>query len=82
MLGAKQCDGQVFAVRANWALNKGLMTPDSVGFIDDIDRPKQAVGSMCSIQWLFNLQNLPPNMIVVTGESTFRNGGQFQPSPP
>ena len=61
-------DSQIYAVRGNWAMEKGLMKVGAAGFLDDIDLPKREIGCMCRIVWLFALRDLPEVMLVHQGD--------------
>ncbi len=63
------CDGKVYAVRGNWAIEKGLMKAGAHGYINDSTRPAQEVGCMCRLQWVYNLRSLPSDMITAKGRS-------------
>ena len=39
----KERDGEVYAIRGNWALEKGLMKPGKAGYTDDITKPGEEV---------------------------------------
>jgi hypothetical protein len=57
----------IFAVRGNWALEKGFMKPGPDGYTDEIEEPAQFVFCRCFYVWLFALSDLPPNMITQKG---------------
>lgn len=65
----KKLDGRIYAVRGNWALEKGLMNGGPNGYMDKISRPKQDVGCMCGLQWLYSLRGLPDGMITSIGKA-------------
>jgi hypothetical protein len=65
----KEWGGRIYAVRGNWALEKGLMNAGPYGYIDEISRPKQDVGCMCGLQWLYSLRSLPDGMITPIGKA-------------
>jgi hypothetical protein len=46
----KERDGRVYAVRGNWAIDKGLMKAEPNGYLDETSRPKQEIGCMCWYQ--------------------------------
>ena len=48
----RQRDGHVYAVRGNWAIEKGLMRAGPHGYVDEISRPCQEVGCMCRLVWV------------------------------
>jgi hypothetical protein len=63
----KQRANCVYAVRGNWAFEKGLMKAGDCGYIDEISRPTQEVGCMCSLQWVYSVERLPTNMLTAHG---------------
>jgi len=65
----KARDGKIYAVRGNWAIEKGLMNAGAHGYINDSTRPAQEVGCMCRLQWVYNLRSLPSDMITAKGRS-------------
>jgi len=69
-------DGSVYAVRGNWALEKGLMTVGPNGYIDETGRPKQEIGCMCWNEWLYGLRDLPDEMLTVKGKAELQRAGQ------
>lgn len=60
-------DGQVYAIRGNGALMKGLMQPSSSGFSDEITGPCEELGCQCQFQFIYNLRDLPDSMIAAAG---------------
>lgn len=67
----QQRDGQVYAVRGSWAIKKGLIKVGPAGYLDEISRPCQEVGCMCSLQWVTDDMRLPDEMITCKGRSEF-----------
>jgi hypothetical protein len=65
----QQQDGRVYAVRGNWAIEKGLMKVGPAGYLDEISRPGQECGCMCSLQWVASVRRLPSDMITAKGHS-------------
>ena len=65
----KPMDGRIYAVRGNWAFEKGLMNAGPNGYIDEVTRPKQDVGCMCWLQWVYSLRDLPDGMITPIGKA-------------
>jgi hypothetical protein len=60
-------DGKVYAVRSNWALERGLMKPGPAGYTDEITRPGEEVYCRCSMEYIYVLRRLPPAMLTVKG---------------
>jgi len=65
----QQRDGQVYAIRGSWAIEKGLMKVGPAGYLDEISRPGQELGCMCSLQWVTGVRSLPDSMITDKGRS-------------
>ncbi|MHB8392368.1 MAG: hypothetical protein ACYDBH_22775 [Acidobacteriaceae bacterium] len=68
----KDRDRRVYAVRGNWAVEKGLMSVGLDGYIDDIDRPGQEVGCMCNLVWVSAIRDLPRSMLTERGQSELK----------
>jgi hypothetical protein len=65
----QQREGRVYTVRGNWAVEKGLMKVGRSGYLDEISRPGQELGCMCSLQWVMSVRGLPDDMITNEGRS-------------
>lgn len=65
----KILNGKIYAVRDNWAMKEGLMISSEKEFVGDIVRPAQEVGCMCNLQWIYNLRQLPNEMMTQKGRS-------------
>ena len=63
----KERDRKVYVVRDNWALKAGLMKAGAVGYTDDITRPGEEVFCRCFYRWIYNLRDLPPEMLTLKG---------------
>jgi hypothetical protein len=61
-------DQEVYVVRDNWALQKGLMKRAGHRFTDDITKPGEEVNCRCYYRWIYSLQKLPPEMLTKKGE--------------
>lgn len=66
----KERDGLVYAIRGNWAIDKGLMKVGPDGYYDQIDHVGQAVFCRCNAVYLYNLRDLPSNMVTAKGDAT------------
>ena len=62
-------DGNFYAVQGNWAIEKGLMRVGPHGYINDSSRPAQEIGCMCRLQWVYNLRDLPGDLLTTKGQS-------------
>ncbi|MBU2731182.1 hypothetical protein [Acidithiobacillus caldus] len=65
-------DGAIYAVRDNWAIQKGMIVPGSVGYIDDTDIPGRQLGCMCDLRWISSLDELPEDMLTDAGREAVR----------
>ncbi len=65
-------DGAIYAVRDNWAIQKGMMVPGSVGYIDDTDIPGRQLGCMCNLRWISSPAQLPEDMLTDIGREAVR----------
>ena len=68
----KERDGHTYAIRGNWALDKGLMKRGPDGYSDEITSPGEEVLCRCSAQYLYNLRDLPDDMVTVAGRATIK----------
>lgn len=59
--------GTIYLVRDSWAMEKGYLDKDSAPYIEDVVRPKQDIGCMCSLTWLYNLRDLPDRLLTDYG---------------
>lgn len=59
-------DGQVFALRGNWAMRRGLMKKGA-GYVDEIERPAELPFCRCHYVWLHTLRELPDDMLTERG---------------
>ena len=66
----KERDQKVYAIRGNWALEKGLMKAGPDGYTDQITKPAEEVYCGCSYQFLYNLRDLPESMITARGRES------------
>lgn len=62
----KERDGKVYAVRGNWALERGLMRALD-GYIDQITRPGEEPFCRCYYRWFHALRDLPDDMLTRKG---------------
>jgi hypothetical protein len=62
----RELDGIFYAIKGNWAIQKGLMHPGRNVFLDDIETD-WASGCGCHLQHIFALRALPSAMITERG---------------
>lgn len=61
-------DGRIFLLRGSWADKEGLVKPQGkVGYTDQQTMPGEEVNCKCRYQYLFNLQDLPTEMLTKKG---------------
>ncbi|NNM98724.1 MAG: hypothetical protein HKL91_02865 [Candidatus Eremiobacteraeota bacterium] len=63
----KKRHGRVYAVRGSWAIEQGFIKVGPAGYLDEISRPGQEVGCMCSLQWVMSPRDLPREMLAESG---------------
>lgn len=66
----KERDSKVYAIRGNWAMEKGLMKVGPDGYADQITKPGEEPMCRCSYVYLYNLRDLPDDMATVKGKAT------------
>lgn len=63
----KERDQRIYMIRNNWAQQKGFVKPGSVGYVDEITKPGEEVFCRCSYRYIYNLRDLPPEMLTAKG---------------
>lgn len=63
----KERDQLIYLLRASWAKEKGLVKPGSAGYYDDITKVAEEVFCSCYATWIYNLRDLPDDMLTVKG---------------
>lgn len=64
----KERDSQVYAVRGNWAIEKGLMTKGA-GYLDEMTAPGQEINCRCYCTFLLSPRRLPDSMLTRKGHA-------------
>lgn len=64
----KERDEKVYVVRANWAMEKGLMKLDGHQYTDQITACGEEVYCRCHYQWIYTPRALPPDMLTDKGK--------------
>ena len=64
----KKRDGLIYALKGNWALERGLMNKGS-GYYEDMDQVGQEPFCRCWCTYLYNLRDLPPEMLTEKGKT-------------
>jgi hypothetical protein len=63
----KERDGEVYAIKGNWALSQGLMKAGPAGYTDDVTQPGEEIFCRCYHTYLYRLRDLPPEMLTDKG---------------
>ncbi|WP_321913571.1 hypothetical protein [Paraburkholderia sp. J11-2] len=63
----KERAGNIYLLRSSWAKEKGLVKPGSAGYYDDITKVAEEVYCSCYATWIYNLRDLPEDMLTVRG---------------
>jgi len=63
----KARDEKIYAIRGNWAIEKGLMKAGPNGYYDEITAVGEEVYCSCNAQYLFSLSRLPPEFLTKAG---------------
>ncbi len=64
----KERDKKIYAIRGNWAMEKGLMNKGA-GYTDEMTQPGQEVFCRCWGRYLNNLRDLPDSMLTAKGRA-------------
>lgn len=65
----KKRDGKVYALRGNWAMERGLMMAGPAGYYDEVRSVGYELNCRCYAQWLYNLRDLPAAMLTKKGRA-------------
>lgn len=65
----KDRDGLVYLVRDSWAHRAGLARKGSPGYADEVTQPAQEPFCRCYFTWLYNLRDLPEDMLTKKGKA-------------
>lgn len=68
----KERDGKTYLIKGNWAQEKGLIKPIN-GYVDDITMPGEEVFCRCNYVYLYNLRQLPEEMLTYKGKSSLES---------
>lgn len=60
-------DGKIYVIRDNWAMEKGLMKLGGREYTDQITMPAEEVYCQCRYKYLYNLRDLPDDMLTEKG---------------
>jgi hypothetical protein len=62
----------IFTIRNNWAIKAGYMKVGKAGYTDEVTQPAEEVFCRCRYVWIYNLRDLPDNMITQKGREKLR----------
>jgi hypothetical protein len=65
----KERDGKVYAIRPNWAIERGLMKAGPDGWYDEITSFGQEVFCRCYGTYVYAIRDLPDAMITIKGRA-------------
>lgn len=65
----KERDEKIYAIKGNWALEKGLMKPGPAGYYDDVTKVGEEPFCRCFAQWVYALRDLPEDMLTAKGKT-------------
>lgn len=68
----KERDGSVYAIRGNWAMEKGLMKAGPNGYTDDITKPAEEINCRCRYTYFTSLRDLPDDMLTIKGREALK----------
>jgi len=60
-------DGNVYAIRGNWAIEAGLMNKGA-GYTDEIEEPSVAINCRCYWSYRNHIRDLPESMLTAKGK--------------
>ena len=60
-------DGRLFLMRDSWAHKAGYVKPGANGYTDQIERPGEWVFCRCTYQWIYNLRDMPADVLTIKG---------------
>ncbi len=61
-------DGKIYLIRESWAKLERLVKPGPDGYTDQITAPAEEIGCRCRYVYLYNLRDLPANMLTEKGK--------------
>jgi hypothetical protein len=64
----KERDQKVFAIRGNWAMEKGLVGKCD-GYLDEMTQPAEEPFCRCYVIYIYNLRDLPAAMLTAKGRA-------------
>ena len=68
----KERDGRCYTIRDNWAQRAGFMKPGKAGYYDKITKVAEEPFCRCSARWIYNLRDLPSDMLTAKGKDELK----------
>lgn len=68
----KKRDEKVYMVRGNWAQKQGLIKVGEAGYTDQITKPGEEVYCRCQYHYVYNLRDLPEEMLTLKGKQALQ----------
>ena len=68
----KERDRKVYLIRGTWAIQRRLVKAGPAGFMDEITKPGEEVFCRCRYRYLYDLDQLPANMLTDAGRNALR----------
>lgn len=68
----KKRDQRVYTIRGNWAADRGFMRASEAGYSDQITQVAEEPFCRCFAQYLYNLRDLPDDMLTEKGRVELR----------
>jgi hypothetical protein len=75
----KERDEQIYIVRGNWAMERGLIRAVGHLFTDEITMPGEEVYCRCHYEYIYSLQDLPEDMLTKLGQDELRRAKAMFP---
>lgn len=72
----KQFDKRVFVIRDSWAMRDGMMKKDGRFYTDQIEQPAVEINCRCYYSYLYNLADLPRDMLTAKGKEALLSRGK------
>jgi len=68
----KERDKDLYVVRDNWAMQKGLIKLDGHQYTDQITQPGEEVYCRCYYQYIYSIDDLPKEMLTAAGREAMK----------
>ena len=63
----RERDGRVYAIRGNWALERGYMKAGDAGYLDEVTQPGEEPFCRCWVTYVYAVGRLPDDMVTQKG---------------